>query len=120
MPQMKQMALDLARAAAGRDRSIAGRMFTALEEPFQVHAVQDARLIARAELSMHIDEPRICADAVGALEPHVPWTLPFLILRRDCYARGRHAATPAAERDLARFAAGEGQPLSSLVSLAPR
>src|SRR5207302_4276735 len=98
--------------------SLVDRMFFAIGKPFQVHAVEDARLIAQAQLSMRIDEPHVCADAVGALEPNVPWTLAFLILRRDCYARGRNAAVPAAQHDLAEFGAREGRPLSTLVSAA--
>ena len=64
-PRLKQLAVDLAETVVKRDDSLARRMFTALGQPFAVHALEDARLIARAELSMQFDEAAACQGAVG-------------------------------------------------------
>jgi spermidine synthase len=95
----------------GSQPAYTSRMFQALEQPFAVLASQEARLIARAELTRRLEFPAMCVDAVGTLEPHVPWTEAFLRLRRDCYQAAGHDRLSAAERDLNAFLANAVQPL---------
>jgi spermidine synthase len=104
-------AVEIAGVLARRDPSLARRMFAALEQPFAVLAGEESRLIARAEITRHIDFPGLCGPAVGALEPHVPWTDSFLRLRRDCYQAAGHPLLPVAERDWNDFLGNSSQPL---------
>jgi spermidine synthase len=113
-PQMKQLALELVAEVTAHDSSLARRMFDALGQPFAVHALDDARLITRAELSVHVDAES-CRAAIGALEPHVPWTADFLVRRHDCYQRAGDPRLSVAIGDLAQFAASQGRQLSTFV-----
>jgi hypothetical protein len=82
-------------------------MFAALGAPFALRALQDERLAVLAVLSRLVAFEASCTTAVGALEPHVPWTLPFLTLRRDCYAATGDARVAVAARDLRTLIAHE-------------
>ena len=104
-------AVNIARILAGRDPSLARRMFAALDQPLAVRAAEEDRLIARAEISQQIDFAGLCGPAIGALEPHVPWNESFLRLRRDCYRAAGHRLLPAAERELNEFLGNSSQPL---------
>jgi hypothetical protein len=117
--EMKQLALQLVPALIASDGSLAQPMFDALSQPFAAHAVDDTRLATRAQLSMQVGGES-CKAAVGAMEPAVPWTLDFLVLRHDCYQRTNDPRLSDAIRDVNAFAAGEAQPLSALVSATTR
>ncbi len=111
MTRYIEQTIHIAAILAARDPSLARRMFAALEQPLAVLAGEDERLIARAEITRQIDFAGLCGPAVGALEPHVPWTESFLRLRRDCYQAAGHPLLPAAERDLNEFLGNSSQPL---------
>ena len=105
--RLKQLALDLA-AAIGKQRpSTARRLFDALKAPFSVRATDTTRLLTRVDLTTHFDFRGACREAIGELEPHVPWTGAFLAMRRDCYDATRDQRLPAAIRDLNDFLAHE-------------
>ena len=104
-------AVQLAQIIGTASLRSARRMFDALEQPFAVLASEETRLVARAEMTRQIDFPGLCGPAVGALEPHVPWTESFLRLRRDCYQATSHPLLAAAERDLNEFLGNAAQPL---------
>ena len=83
--RFKQRGVALAGAVATRSPQLAARMVEALKAPWALRAMQDERLVVAATLTRRVDFAASCRDAVGALEPHAPWTLSFLTLRRDCY-----------------------------------
>ena len=67
--------------------------------------------MTRAEVSKLVDFPGLCGEAVGALEPHVPWSESFLRLRRDCYQAINSPLLATANRDLDEFLANAAEPL---------
>jgi spermidine synthase len=111
MSRYIDQAVNIAGILASRDASLARRMFAALEQPLAVLTDEENRLITRAEITRTIDFPGLCGPAVGALEPHVPWTESFLRLRRDCYQAASHPLLSVAERDLDQFLGNSSQPL---------
>ena len=73
--------------------------------------------MARAEMSRQVDFPGLCGPAVGALEPHVPWTESFLRLRRDCYqATGHPLLRRPPNATWTNFSANSSQPLLASVT----
>jgi spermidine synthase len=110
---LKQKAVDLADPIAAGDSAAARRLFDALREPFSVREVENARLMAAADLSRRIDFPGLCRIPIGALEPHPPWNASTLTLRRDCYATTNDSRLSIATRDLQDFYAHEAIPLGS-------
>jgi len=59
----------------------------------------------------------MCADAIGALEPNVPWAEDFLALRRNCYAETGDLRLAAATRELGEYLSMEGLPLNAGVAI---
>ena len=116
LPPFKQKALDLAGALAGRGPAAARRVFDALGAPLAVRALEDDRLIARATLTPAVDFKGLCRDAVGRLEPHVPWNQTFLSLRLDCYEATGDPRRDVARRELLDFLSREPLPLASGIS----
>ena len=96
---------------AASNPAIARRMIAALSEPFAVKVADIRRRVAIAFLTSHVDFKALCTDAVGALEPDVPWVGDFLTLRRDCYAETGDSRLAAATRELNEFLLKEGLPL---------
>jgi hypothetical protein len=92
------------------------RMLEALREPFAVKVADQRRRVAVAFLASNVDFKALCADAIGALEPDVPWAGDFLAMRRNCYAETGHSRLAAATRELNEFLVMEGLPLDTGVS----
>jgi hypothetical protein len=111
MSRYMERAVQIAKLVGTADASLARRMFDALEQPFAVLASEEVRLTTRAELTRQVDFGGLCRPAIGALEPHVPWTESFLRLRRDCYQAAGDPRLETAERDLSRYLAGAAQPI---------
>lgn len=112
-PQLrfKLEALDIA-AAVGKRRPVTARpLFDALKTPFSVRAVDTARALTRLDLTTRFDAAGTCREAIGELEPHVPWTGAFLAMRRDCYQATADARLAVASRDLYEFLSREPLPL---------
>ena len=78
--------------------------------------MEDERLIARATLTPAVDFKGLCRDAVGRLEPHVPWNQTFLSLRLDCYEATGDPRRDVARRELLDFLSREPLPLASGIS----
>ena len=116
LPRVKLRAMELASAVAARGPAGSRRMFTALGQPFSLRALEDERLNARATLTRAIDFRGLCGDAVGRLEPHVPWTETFLSLRRGCFEAAGDPRLDAATKDLREFLAHEPLPLAAGVN----
>ena len=113
-PQMrfKQKALNLAAAVSAGQPATSRRLFDALKEPFSVLAADTTRMVTRAELSVRFDFRGACQEGIGGLEPHVPWTQAFLVMRRDCYQATSDPRLPDAVRDLDEFLSREPLPLA--------
>lgn len=104
-------ALDLAvqvtaQSAQAGDRTPGRRLFDALEEPFSVRLLDEDRRRARLEIARWTAFEDLCAEALSAFEPHVPWEERFLRLRRDCYRAAGDPRTETAETELGRFLDG--------------
>ena len=108
-PQLrfKQKALVVANVLTKRDPRSARRLFDALRQPFSVRAVDDARLLTMVDLAARFDFKGACREPMGALDPHVPWTVAFLEMRRDCYRANNDPRLATATRDLNAFLANE-------------
>jgi hypothetical protein len=111
MTRYMEHALQLANILANRDAPTARRIYDALSQPFSVLASEELRLTTRAEVSKLVDFPGLCREAVGALEPSVPWSESFLRLRRDCYQVTSSPLLEVANRELDEFLANAAQPL---------
>ncbi|OFV94162.1 MAG: hypothetical protein A3G76_00970 [Acidobacteria bacterium RIFCSPLOWO2_12_FULL_65_11] len=111
MQRYMERAVQIAQILVSRDRTLARRMFDALGQPFAVHAIEDRRLVALAELTRQVDFRGLCGAAVSALGPDVPWTESFLRLRLDCYQATSSPRAAAAARDLDEFLVNQPQPL---------
>jgi hypothetical protein len=109
--RFKQRALILADQLTTRDPKQARRLFDLLRQPFSLRAVDDMRLLMMVELTTRFDFKGACREPMGALEPYVPWTAGFLVLRRDCYQTNNDSRLAAAKRDLNDFLADEPLPL---------
>jgi spermidine synthase len=103
----KQQALDLAGAVGARQPRSAKLLFDALAQRFSVQAADTLRQLTRVNLAMPLDFRSVCQEAIGGLEPHVPWSHPFLVMRRDCYQATNDARLPAARRDLDEYLSRE-------------
>ncbi len=88
-----------------RDHNLAARLFAALEKPFAAGMFEGQRRITRVWLSRELDGPPRCAEALAALEPHVPWDELSLANRYECYRRVGSPLTARAGKDLADFLA---------------
>jgi spermidine synthase len=97
----------LAEAVAARDSLLTARMFEALKFPFAVRALEDERLATMVNLTPRLNFNGLCRQAVSALEPHVPWTRPFLTLRRDCYRAVSDPRLGVASHELEEFLVNE-------------
>ena len=121
--RFEERAIQIAKQIADRDPSLAPRMLEALSHPLALDALEDLRLTTRAEMTRASNFGGACRDAVGALEPHVPWTQSFLTLRQDCYQAAGDPRLVAATRDLDEFTRNEptsrGNPLASPASAPP-
>ena len=58
------------------------------------------RLLTLSDLANRFDFVGACREPIGALEPHVPWSAGFLMLRRDCYQATADPRLATATRDL--------------------
>jgi hypothetical protein len=119
LPRFAQKGIERAQELGASNPAIARRMIEALREPFAVKVADHRRLMAVALLTSHVDFKTLCADALAAFEPNVPWAGDFLALRRDCYAETGSARLAAATRDLNEYLSMEGLPLNAGVPSTP-
>ncbi|HYM24178.1 MAG TPA: fused MFS/spermidine synthase, partial [Vicinamibacterales bacterium] len=113
MARFKQQALDLANAIGEQSQPMAGRMIAALLQPFSVDAFDAQRRLTIVNLTRAAGFAKLCREAIKPLEPDVPWTEPFLNLRRDCYTATGDARADGATRDLVEFYSHESLPLAA-------
>jgi spermidine synthase len=97
-----RLVVPLARA----DRSLAPRLYAALGSPFAARMFDGQRRITRIWLTREMAGPSRCAEALAALEPHVPWDESFLTYRYECYRQTGSPLAGRAGRDLEELVAG--------------
>src|SRR4029453_4279979 len=81
----KQKAINMADLMARRGPGSARRLLDALQRPLAVRAADAARLAAAAGLSRRIDFPGLCREAIGGMEPYLPWKAVMPPPRQDRY-----------------------------------
>ena len=108
----KQKALSLATAISGSDPKTAPQLYDALHDPMSARAVDNQRKLTQLEVATRFDFRARCREPIDALEPYVPWTARFLVLRRDCYQLNNDPRVVVANRDLNDFTAGEPLPIA--------
>jgi spermidine synthase len=77
-------AIELGNEIAKVDDDQGERIYNALAEPFAVRVVDEDRLVARLNLAVEVDAGRLCAPALAALGPEVPWNIEMLTARAKC------------------------------------
>ena len=117
---VKERTIVLAGQLGAQSPALARRMIAALNTPFAAGALPEQRLTAAALLTRTAGLAGTCAGPMHALEPHTPWDVPMLTLRRDCYAASGDPLLGVAERDLQRFSELDAQPFAVVVATAPR
>jgi spermidine synthase len=105
-PAVVERALRVASTVAERDPRQARRLLGALALPFALFVRDDARLFAQLGIAAKLDAATV-VDVLAPIEPHVPWRLDVLLLRRKAYAETRHPRLSDAEADVDAFYAGE-------------
>jgi spermidine synthase len=116
LPRFTQKAVARAQALGSANPALARRMIEALREPFAVKVADIRRRVAVAFLTSQVDFKGMCAGAIGALEPNVPWAADFLALRRNCYAETGDVRLAAATKELGEYLSMEGLPLDAGVT----
>jgi hypothetical protein len=116
LPRFTQKGVARAQVLGSAHPALARRMIEALGEPFAVKVADIRRRVAVAFLTSHVDFKGMCAGAIGALEPNVPWAADFLALRRNCYAETGDARLAAATKELGEYLSMEGLPLDAGVT----
>src|SRR5436190_6171196 len=111
--RFKLKALVLANVVAKMSPTAARRMLAALADQFSVRAMEMDRVTTTANISRLVDFKGLCAPLVTLSEPHVPWDLKFLILRRDCYQLVGDSRARRAELDLNDYLLAEPVALTS-------
>jgi spermidine synthase len=96
-------AIDLAVEVTAERPELVPGVFEALGEPFAAHALQSARLRARAVIGLRPGQEQFCVAALAPLEPNVPWQRDLLERRAACYARAGHPLAAQARADLNAF-----------------
>ncbi|HEX6900483.1 MAG TPA: fused MFS/spermidine synthase [Thermoanaerobaculia bacterium] len=95
------MVIDLARW----DRAVGLRLFETLSRPFSTDMFHHQRLLNRIWLARELGSPRLCAEALAAFEPHVPWEEQVLTFRYECYQAAKSPLLDRAREDLEAYRA---------------
>ncbi|MBI4486825.1 MAG: fused MFS/spermidine synthase [Acidobacteria bacterium] len=111
--RFKEQAVGLTRPLADRTPALARRLFDALQPAFSLQSLESDRLVTAAFLSRRADFRGLCRDAIGRLEPKVPWTVDFLAMRRSCYEMVGDPRLAVATRELTEYLAREPLPLAA-------
>jgi hypothetical protein len=102
-PFIMEHALQTAKELAARNVDSIVVLRPALEQPFSVLMLDEAR--SETILSFVAARPpdQSCAEVLTPFEPYVPWHQPLLKWRAQCYKMLHHAEADRAERELERF-----------------
>ncbi len=99
--------LDLVRAIVRQDEAQALGLAQALDAPFALHFLDEARLRARVALLPDSPSAQACLPAYLALEPWIPWTQAHLQGREACYSAASHPLAAQAREDLDQLRAAQ-------------
>ena len=102
-PFIMEHALDSAKELAARSPDLVAVLRPALEAPFAVVMLDEARSETVLSFVVARDPDPSCADALRPFEPYVPWRQPLLNWRSRCYKMLHHDEADRAERELQRF-----------------
>lgn len=103
LPVVMSRALDVAAAVAQEDALAARVLFEALHQPFSLELLREQRLGILIRIDAALGAQGRCAEVLAPLEPHVPWSRPFLLNRLKCYSDARHALAGRALADFDAF-----------------
>jgi spermidine synthase len=112
LPFVMKRSLSVAADIAGRDPSLAPRLYDALAQPFSLRLLEDERVAILLEIGWHVSMEKY-SEALSAIEPNVPWERQLLARRAEAYARTRHPLAARANRDLALFEKREPRPFDA-------
>ncbi|MBI4025832.1 MAG: fused MFS/spermidine synthase [Verrucomicrobia bacterium] len=115
LPHLMDRSLDIALAIARADpgKTMAARLYQAINRPFVVSLLEERRLFTLVQIARNLPPDELNASTLKAIEwyePHIPWVREFLDLRARCYGQARHPQAPAARRDLEAFDRAERGP----------
>jgi hypothetical protein len=88
------------------DKELLHAIYDSLAKPFSAGNNDPIRLEVLLQTGMKLDDNqpgRFSMDAIGRVEPHVPWEEKLLRLRADCYRKFGDARLAQADRDLSQF-----------------
>ena len=102
-PFIMEQALQSAKELAARSPDAVAVLRPALETPFSVVMLDEARGDAILSFVLAREPDRSCVDALRPFEPYVPWHQALLNWRSRCYKMLHHADADRAERELQRF-----------------
>jgi len=112
-PLIMEHALQSAKELAARSPDLIPVLRPALEQPFAVVMLDEARSDAILSFVLARDPDNSCADALRPFEPYVPWHQALLNWRARCYKLLHHAEADRAERELQRFVRDQPSPFGS-------
>ncbi|HMJ54457.1 MAG TPA: fused MFS/spermidine synthase [Polyangiaceae bacterium] len=102
-PLIMEHALQSAKELAARSPDVIAVLRPALEQPFAVVMLDEARSDAILSFVVARDPDPSCADALRPFEPYIPWHQALLNWRARCYKMLHHAEADRAEREVQRF-----------------
>lgn len=116
VPVILKRSFPAAADIASRDgtKTLATRLYRALEKPFAANLVEEDRRNALAQIGRILDRDAFSdytRNVIASFEPDPPWERDFLQLRRDCYRALSDPRAAKADRDLSRFISAEPAPL---------
>ncbi len=106
-----QGALDAALELAGQRPDLAPRVVASLRPEFALRMLNEVRIEEAFFIGSEGEPGERCAELLAPVEPHVPFTRPWLDFRLRCYTRTNDPRLVAAWDDLKRFEARGTEPL---------
>ena len=110
-PLVMQGALDAALEVAGQRPDLGPRVLTELQPEFALRMLNEVRLEEAFLVGSEIQPGDGCGRLLEPVEPHVPFTKPWLEYRLRCYTRQDDPRLVEAWDDLKRFEARAPEPL---------
>ncbi len=101
-PQVLNSYMKILLERAEGNRPLGEKLYAMLETPLSVYRLEDRRLLTRLVLAEGLG-PDTFVEALGALEPHVPFKQWLLISRFDAYRSQGNPLAQRAVKDLDQF-----------------
>jgi hypothetical protein len=106
-----QGALDAVLEVAGQKPELGPRVLAALQPEFALGMLNEVRIEEAFLVGSETEPGDGCARLLDPVEPHVPFTKPWLEYRLRCYTRQDDPRLVEAWDDLKRFEARAPEPL---------